>query len=301
MIIDEIRRPIKNINLNYTQDTKNEIFDIMYETSLQSGMLSHNAALDKYINTDNRVIFIAGAPKSGSTFLCGCISELLNYLDFPIALHGMNENDLNLFMLLITKTLGDGKVVARSHTKASYFTVEYLKRFNIQPIISIRNIYDTIISIARDVRNHHLNGKRASYAFLWQTDACIRYDDTKFLDYIIDMAVPWYANFYASWYSLAQEEDLNCLFIGYRELMNNKIESIKNIFSFLKIENYSLEKLSNYTEKFYKNDEIDHGANNILPLDCGKQVLSAKQVNRINTILGYFNDIPFTEYEIDNN
>ena len=298
MIIDKIEQQAKNIQLNITALDKENIFDIMYEASLRSGALSNNINLKNYININNRVIFIAGAPKSGSTLLCGAITQILNYIDFPVALHGMNENDINLFMLLMSKTLGDGNIVARSHTKATYFTVEYLKNFNIKPIISVRNIYDTIISLTRDIRNHHLNGKRASYSFLWQTNSNINFDDNTFINMIIDYAVPWYVNFYASWYNLCQEENLDACFISYSNLIKNKTKTIENIFNFLDLKTYDKPNIENAVNKFYKNDKIDHDKEHILPLNIGKEVLTKEQILKIKEKFAYYPDIPFAEYEI---
>src|SRR6266478_1063590 len=71
------------------------------------------------------------------------------------------------------------------------------------------------------------------YSFLWQ-DQCTRgLSDERLLDMIIDLAVPWFVNFYVSWYRLCEQRAVDALWVTYEQLFAEKEKTLRQVLEFV--------------------------------------------------------------------
>ena len=116
--------------------------------------------------------------------------------------------------------------VSQMHMKGTYHNALLMNRFKIRQIILVRNIYDIVASLFDDLRKkeeisgYHIG--KIGYSFLWLDSATKNMNDEDLIDMIIDLAIPWYVNFYVSWYRLTEQNIVNPIWVNYEDMMNDK-------------------------------------------------------------------------------
>jgi hypothetical protein len=142
---------------------------------------------------------VACLPKSGSTYLSMLIGNLP---DFSLTTYapagGRREQELS--ETLMRKACRLPRHVVQQHVRASDYTLELIQRFDVTPIVLVRNIYDSVVSLAEHLVNESSVGP---IAYFDQSLCQLPFQDR--VNAIIDLAAPWYFNFYVSWW-LARRE-----------------------------------------------------------------------------------------------
>src|SRR5207248_2790456 len=87
--------------------------------------------------------------------------------------------------------------------------------FGIRPVILVRRIEDIVVSLERDLKQKAqrptVGTGQEGYSFVWQ-DHCTRdLSDERRLDFVIDLAVPWFVNFYVSWHRLCEQRAIDAV------------------------------------------------------------------------------------------
>jgi Sulfotransferase domain len=151
-------------------------------------------------------ILVACFPKSGSTFLSTLIGNLPGFspvLYTPA--YGRREQELS--EAEIERASSISRQVAQVHVRASEYTLYIIDKFNMKPIVLVRDIYDTAVSLAEHVANE----PTMPMAYFDAAIAGWSFEDR--LSAVFDLAMPWYFNFYVSWrrarpYAIVTYEDL---------------------------------------------------------------------------------------------
>ena len=144
--------------------------------------------------SDHHRILLACFPKSGSTYLARVLSLLPGYSKAPLVTgYGRREQELSADKLLAAHR-SCGNYVAQHHVRYSAATERLMGQFCLKPVVLVRNIFDTIVSIG-----DHLRDEPPDIA-----QACVpadigEWNDERTFHFIVDMIVPWYFNFFASW------------------------------------------------------------------------------------------------------
>ncbi len=170
-----------------------------------------------------RHIFIACAPKSGSTFLKNLLLNLSGYADaFMVASPGQFEQELYLPTLQETAHLD---TVTQQHARASDANIHLMQAFGIKPVVLVRNIFDAVVSLL----DFYDKGafKNSFYREDWPSlDA-----ETK-IDLVIDNLVPWYFQFFASWALAEKQGRIDVQWLTYEELIADKTTSVLKVLEF---------------------------------------------------------------------
>lgn len=165
-------------------------------------------------STDHDRILLACFPKSGSTYLAGVFGLLPGYVKAPlVAGYGRREQELSVEKLLIAHR-AHGNYIAQHHVRCSAATERLIERFSLKPVVLVRNIFDVIASI-----EDHLRGEAPVISQAYVPEDIRDWDEERVRHFIVDMIVPWYLNFFASWSEfddklLVTYEDINADVIG---------------------------------------------------------------------------------------
>jgi len=141
----------------------------------------------------NKCILIACMPKSGSTFLAKSISNLTGYPQRRLSA-SYERNDQDIYFPRILDSYGKG-TICQQHLKATRENIFLINKFSIKTIVLVRNLLDTIVSL----HDHILNESFHTPVFYANENFNGLPKETQ-LDQIIDLAIPWYINFYVSWW-----------------------------------------------------------------------------------------------------
>jgi hypothetical protein len=133
-------------------------------------------------------------PKSGSTFLANALSEVTGYPQVQLCF-GYERHEQDLYLPRLVDACRKD-TVTRHHMRATKFNTALLKKFNIKPVILTRNLFDVVPSI----RDHLFREGFEKFPCFYCTERFADLSEEKQLDCIIDLALPWYFNFYVSWF-----------------------------------------------------------------------------------------------------
>lgn len=190
-----------------------------------SGLPAHVSDYAADINPEDlgRHIFIACVPKSASTFLKNLLVGLTGFRDvFMVYAAGQTEHELYLPTVL---EAARADTVTQQHCRASDANVQMMQAFGIRPVVLVRNIFDSVMSLL-DFYNSgafYNTYHRADFQGL---------DREAQIDLLIDNAIPWYFQFVASWDLVEKQRRLDILWLTYEELTRTKAASVAKVLEF---------------------------------------------------------------------
>ncbi len=181
-------------------------------------------------NKTKELILVACMPKSASTFLTRTLSFLLGLPNARFTYsHQRNEQQFYLPNLLLSLNTG---TVAQHHAKASQPNLELIDLFSIRVILLVRNIFDIVPSLI-DHYNDPSNHTYTPMAYLSNRFRQLQSEEQ--INFIIDLILPWYFNFYVSWWENCDKLKISPLWITYEELASDNLTTMHKILHFLKI------------------------------------------------------------------
>lgn len=167
-------------------------------------------------------------PKSGSTFLSSAIAALPGFTEASLVpSYGHREQELCVQSLREQdERIGEESYVAQQHLRYSFATAQYMRAFSLRPIVLLRNIFDVVPSL---VDHHSIEGHIYPSAFAPADIASRPLEEQA--DFVTQMAVPWYFNFYASWQQCQEK-----LVVYYEDLVSRPEWVLRRICEYLEID-----------------------------------------------------------------
>lgn len=241
------------------------------------------------------VYAVVATPKSGSTFLATVLAKSLDLPLIPLCYaYSSNEHDLYLPALVTATACG---AVSQLHTKGTPHNVQLLNLFGIRPIVLTRNLFDSIESLARDLRKKcespGLGQGFSGYSFTWLTQDVADLDDERLIDFVIDFAVPWYVNFHVSWQNYARINAIDPIFLRYEDLMKDKAGEISRIVREIGGTEIRLDADLLGENFISESSTISRGRGEP---GLGLQCLSEEQVARVRRLLSYYPGADFESW-----
>lgn len=187
------------------------------------------ARLQDYIQSTvpsklGRHVFLACAPKSGSTFLKNLLIDATKFLDvFSVYAGLQNEQDLDLPQL---ERFATQNTVTQQHCRATEANIHLMQAFGIRPVVLVRNIFDTAMSL----RDFYDDG--FIYSTFFEREHWIALSPEEKIDLLIDYALPWYFQFLASWQRAVREGRLEVLWLTYEELTADPATTLFRVLGF---------------------------------------------------------------------
>ncbi len=171
-----------------------------------------------------RHIFITCTPKSGSTFLKNVLVGVTGFRDF-FSVYAALQNEHELDMPQLAK-FGNINTVTQQHARASEANIQLMQAFGIRPVVLVRNIFDTVMSL--------LDFYRQGFTFSTYFDGreFLAFDEQQQIDAIIEYAIPWYFQFVASWRGAERDGRLEVFWLTYEEMIKDKPETVERILGF---------------------------------------------------------------------
>jgi hypothetical protein len=241
---------------------------------------------------DKQLIVVAAAPKSGSTFLVNTLMQVTGLRGFRLcAAYSTNEHDLYLPALCLMNASG---CVSQLHMKGTFHNAALMRTFGIKPIILVRRIEDIVVSLQHDLRQKAqrptFGTGRDGYSFVWQDQCTKDLSEERLVDMIIDLAVPWFVNFYVSWYRLCEQGAVDALWITYEQMFAEKERTLRQVLEFLGIRNIGAIDQDILSRRYRTFRDGRSGQ--------GVSVLTARQQARIREQFSYYPTIDFGKYGI---
>ncbi|MFZ0062083.1 MAG: sulfotransferase domain-containing protein [Pyrinomonadaceae bacterium] len=168
-------------------------------------------------------IFIACVPKSASTFLKNLLVNLTGYRDlFTVYAAGQSEHEIYLPTL---RESAHFDTVTQQHCRASDANVHLMQGFGIRPVVLVRNIFDSVMSL---LDFYDQGAFQTSY---FRADWPLLNKETK-IDLLIENVIPWYFQFVASWDLVEKQKRLEVHWLSYEDLVADKPTSVLKVLEF---------------------------------------------------------------------
>ena len=184
----------------------------------------------KILRRRGEFIFVSAMPKSGSTFLSRNIAQITGF-DFEPMTYGFERNEQELYLPKLVDNY-NRSTVTQQHTKATGPNLNLFNRFGIRPVILVRNIFDVVFSI----RDYLLKEGVAHFPSLYATDHFATLSEDEQYDFLITFAIPWYLNFFVSWFDATRDKRIEALWITYENLVEDWVAGISTVLTFYDIE-----------------------------------------------------------------
>jgi hypothetical protein len=173
---------------------------------------------------------LISAPKSGSTWLSSILISLLGWQVMHLLPHfGRREQELDMHRLLLTKR-NKNIISPGVHTRYSGETTNLLNVGNAHAILQFRSIFDMVVSF-----KDHMNGESVKWSMAYMDpDTWKSFNETEQLDFVVDMVVPWYFNFYCGWMDsdfIKNKE--RALIVTYEEMKKDTVAVVSKVCKFL--------------------------------------------------------------------
>lgn len=170
-------------------------------------------------------ILLACMPKSGSTFLCNAIAAATGYPRHPLV-YAYFRNAQDLYLPALVKALSI-PTVTQQHVVATRPNLELIDVFHLKTIVLVRNLFDVVVSL----REHCLReGPHTPAGFIDESFSGL--SKARQYDLLIDVAVPWYFGFYASWFRASHSGDCRPLWLTYETLFADPIDVLQRLLEF---------------------------------------------------------------------
>ncbi len=170
-----------------------------------------------------RHLFIACVPKSASTFLKNLLANVTGYRDlFAVYAAGQTEHEIYLPTLRECAHLD---TVTQQHCRASDANVHLMQAFGIRPVVLVRNIFDSVMSL---LDFYNSGAFQTSY---FRAEWPLLDEETK-TDLLIENVIPWYFQFVASWDLAEKQKRIEVHWLSYEELVADKPSSVLKILEF---------------------------------------------------------------------
>ena len=220
----------RNINLLIQRSNYQivKVYDKDTPVCLPPEAFLEDQVLQQRISPGRKHAWLIAAPKSGSTWLSALLEKLLGWRVLMLSggMGGRREQEPDFRQIL--RFPSENIFSRHQHCRASESTVDFINRFRIKPIIQVRNIFDTIISF----RDHCLR-EDCRFPMAYIDREFLGFGEEKQYQFIIEMVLPWYFNFYASWF---QAECLAAgppLFVQYGDLLQDPRATLRKILDYL--------------------------------------------------------------------
>ena len=229
-----------------------------------------------------RHIFIACVPKTASTFLKNILLSLTGYRDmFSVYAAGQTEHELYLPTIRECAHLD---TVTQQHCRASDANVHIMQAFGIRPVVLVRNIFDSVMSLL-DFYN-----KQGAYFNTYFRNDFPSLDEQTKIDLLIDNVMPWYFQFVASWDLVEKQRRLEIHWLTYEKLISDKAVAIQRILNFYGLGAYEKAVASKIQETESESRKIRFNKG---VAGRGKTGLSDDQKDRIRRLTRYY---PSTDF-----
>jgi len=229
-----------------------------------------------------RHIFITCVPKSASTFLKNLLVSVTGFRDlFTVYAAGQTEHEIYLPTL---REYGHVDTVTQQHCRASDANVHLMQAFGIRPVVLVRNIFDSVMSLL-DFYN-----KGAFQTSYFRADWVTLDEETK-IDLLIENVIPWYFQFVASWDLAEKQKRLEVYWLTYEDLAADKPSSVLKVLEF-----YGLGAARRAVEERIREIESEQRKNRFNKgiTGRGRTGLSDQQRERIGRLARYYPSTDFS-------
>ncbi len=247
------------------------------EDVLDDDFIAHRVA------SGRKHAWLVAAPKSGSTWLTILLEQLLGWQSHTLVdSYDRREQEIDIRRMLMYPDVDLFSI--QQHCRFSTATYQFVQRFNVRVILQGRNLWDTLVSL-RD----HLVKESLVTPICFVDEAFLSHAPDRQMDWVIDLAVPWYFNFYASWFTGRQRGEVEFLWVNYESLFRDTAGQLQRIIDYLGVSRSEIEIESAIHNAVDASTRLNVGRTG-----RGEEMLTQAQKDRIARLRSFYSQLDFT-------
>lgn len=229
------------------------------------------------------IVYVCSLPKTGSSYLANLLATVTGFPHADLVYrYGRNEQDIYLPRLIDNMSRD---CVVQQHTRATIHNLALMREFGVKPIVHVRSIFDMIIS-----QVDYFDSVDEPKMFMLFTDRKYHeLDREQRTDMVIDLAVPWYINFYTSWESAYINKRVEMIWTSYEEMIEDRQNFMARILTFLGLESYIAQVKKGMVKAEQGRNRFNKGV-----VGRGEKLLTGRQRDRIRSFCQYY---PWVNFE----
>jgi len=204
-----------------------------------------------------RNVLLACAPKSASTFIAGALQAALGLRSAALFASTTGPHALSMMggnlreqepeeLALIRNGLNGVGYVAQHHSRCTPYLAMLLKTYNVRPIVTIRNLFDTFVSLDDMIMGYRSD--RLTDAGFYFSDGLPanygRLDREDRLTILVQRNTAWFIQFYVSWKKCERAGLTAPLWVSYeKDFLADKSGLAQRVIRHLGLETEAAEKL----------------------------------------------------------
>ena len=228
-------------------------------------------------------LLLACMPKSGSTFFAAVLSAAAGYPQRGlVAVYDRNEQDLYL-PALVGGLLAPSPFVTQQHVRATGPNLDLVGLFGLRPVVLVRNLFDALVSL----HDHFMTEDvRAPSAYVPDTFRAAA--PAERLDFVVDVAAPWYVGFYASWWE-ARRAGVETHWVRYEDMVADPERAAADALAFGRVAGGPWDLAAAVAAARSGPTRFNKGV-----AGRGKTVLSDGQRERVLRLTGHYPGVDFS-------
>jgi len=204
-------------------------------------------------------VFIACAYRSGSTHIAHVLSDLLRFRPASMAgMHGEGRDTQNINPLTAKILLPYGFQVFQQHCPASPGNISILRDADIRPIVPIRNIADTLVSIRERVMKF---GPMLPGVIM--TNEIVDWNEQHQYNWLVSNVTPWLMQFYVGWVIA----NIPTMRVKFSTFFGDQVGTTKKMLEWLKLDISSDKDIAKACGRNYNKNVGDVGRGAMLSQD----------------------------------
>jgi hypothetical protein len=192
----------------------------------------HEARLARALGKKRPLVMLAFAPKAAGTFFRSAVIKAIDG-QLVRTVHAQGGRDAQLYLPLLvhyyagsvtTKTL-----VTHVHMQALPANRHFLAAFGIRPVIMLRSIPDMMASYW-DMLDGASESEIENMGVNFHVPAAFRgWTQGAKQEFLLDMLMPWYVSYFASWRDYAAEAPDDVLVLRFDAFQENPVHVLQNV------------------------------------------------------------------------
>jgi hypothetical protein len=210
--------------INFDLDASNAVFCLPNVTGKFDDEF---CAYLRSIGAKRPLVMFAFPPKSAGTFLRAAAVEAIDGQMMRVT-HAQGGRDatpyLPIFILYFAGGFPASTMVTHLHMQALPANRFLIEALNLKPIVMLRDVPDMLLSYWEMLEGDQSSDNWVNCQLPANfTSMC---DDDK-ADFLIDILAPWYASYFATWLSYAEESSDRVCILRYRDLLDDSAGTLQ--------------------------------------------------------------------------
>ncbi len=238
--------------------------------------------LYKSLHRGKRHLLVAPFPKSASLYFCHLLSKITGFPKVSIKCgKGWGHNCIHASALVDAMSRDN---IIMQHLMPDDYNIDMLQSLGPQVLLIHRDIFDVVVSY----RDHLVKRAGKEPLYTVPNGQLLSFTPERQLDYVVDMIMPWYIQFYAAW-ERVDPKRLSKQWIDYEQVTGEPVTALEMTVRF-----YGLDVTSERVKAVVAEHGLRQVNFNMGVTGRGRDALSSAQKARIRALTAYHPDIDFS-------